>query len=96
MQEYLTEDRLVDFIKAAMLEDVGDGDHSTLAAVPKNQQGSAQLLIKEQGIIAGLSLAEKFLSTMIRSFKWRCCWKMVIRCNQGILVFGYGEKQLLS
>lgn len=59
MQEYLTEDRLVDFIKAAMLEDVGDGDHSTLAAVPKNQQGSAQLLIKEQGIIAGLSLAEK-------------------------------------
>ncbi|MDN3687990.1 carboxylating nicotinate-nucleotide diphosphorylase [Cyclobacterium jeungdonense] len=59
MQEYVTEDRLTKFIQAALLEDVGDGDHSTLAAVPKDQQGKAQLIIKEQGIIAGLALAER-------------------------------------
>ncbi|WP_162340965.1 carboxylating nicotinate-nucleotide diphosphorylase [Cyclobacterium salsum] len=62
MQEYVTEDRLINFIKSALLEDVGDGDHSTLAAVPTEQQGKAQLLIKENGIIAGLSLAEKIFN----------------------------------
>lgn len=62
MQEYVTEDRLTNFIESALLEDVGDGDHSTLAAVPAKQQGKAQLLIKEQGIIAGLSLAEKIFN----------------------------------
>ncbi|WP_162416444.1 carboxylating nicotinate-nucleotide diphosphorylase [Cyclobacterium roseum] len=62
MQEYVTEDRLTNFIASALLEDVGDGDHSTLAAVPSEQLGKAQLLIKESGIIAGLSLAEKIFN----------------------------------
>jgi nicotinate-nucleotide pyrophosphorylase (carboxylating) len=58
MQEYLTNERLTLFIQAAFQEDVGEGDHSTLAAVPPNQLGKAQLLIKEHGVIAGLELAK--------------------------------------
>jgi len=46
-------------IKAALAEDVGDGDHSSLSTIPKNATGQAQLLIKEDGILAGIEIAEK-------------------------------------
>lgn len=55
---YLTSENLRKFIESALLEDVGTGDHSTLAALPNGSRGSAKLLIKENGIIAGLELAE--------------------------------------
>lgn len=42
----------------AFKEDIGDGDHSTLACVPENATGKARLLIKDNGIIAGVELAE--------------------------------------
>lgn len=58
-QSYITEERLNEFIRSAFKEDVGGGDHSTLAAIPPNAIGKAQLIIKEDGIIAGLSLAKK-------------------------------------
>lgn len=56
---YLTESGIRQFIEQALLEDVGPGDYSSLASIPSNQQGKAQLIIKEAGIIAGLQLAEK-------------------------------------
>lgn len=45
------------FIENAIAEDIGDGDHTSLACIPENAKGSAGLLIKENGIIAGLELA---------------------------------------
>jgi len=62
MKDYITEDRLTQFMKSAFNEDVGEGDHSTLASVPTNQQGNAKLLIKEKGIIAGLELAKRIFN----------------------------------
>jgi len=56
--KYLTQENISKFIEAALMEDVGTGDHSTLAALPNGAQGSAKLLIKEDGIIAGLELAK--------------------------------------
>jgi nicotinate-nucleotide pyrophosphorylase (carboxylating) len=47
-----------EFIAAALAEDVGQGDFSTLASIPETAQGKAVLKIKESGILAGLSLAE--------------------------------------
>lgn len=47
-----------DFILRALQEDIGDGDHSSLASIPEGTQGKAQMLIKDQGIIAGLELAK--------------------------------------
>lgn len=44
-------------IDNALREDIGDGDHSTLACVPENAQGKAKLLIKEPGVLAGVELA---------------------------------------
>lgn len=48
---------LTDFIKNAIAEDVGDGDHTAKSTIPKETQGKAQLLVKESGILAGVELA---------------------------------------
>ena len=45
-------------IKNAIREDVGDGDHSSLACIPANAQGKAKLLVKDNGIIAGVEFAK--------------------------------------
>ncbi|MDN3643857.1 carboxylating nicotinate-nucleotide diphosphorylase [Lutimonas halocynthiae] len=45
-------------IKNAIREDVGDGDHSSLACIPKDAKGKAKLLVKENGIIAGVEFAK--------------------------------------
>jgi nicotinate-nucleotide pyrophosphorylase (carboxylating) len=46
------------FIANALEEDVRDGDHSSLACIPADARGKARLLVKEDGVIAGLELAE--------------------------------------
>jgi len=45
------------FITNALAEDVGDGDHTSLATIPGNTNGKAKLLIKDSGILAGIELA---------------------------------------
>jgi nicotinate-nucleotide pyrophosphorylase (carboxylating) len=45
-------------ISSAIREDVGDGDHSSLACIPNAAQGSAKLLVKDTGIIAGVAFAK--------------------------------------
>ena len=48
------EDRLIDL---AFAEDIGDGDHTTLCCIPDDMQGQSKLLVKEEGIIAGVAVA---------------------------------------
>jgi nicotinate-nucleotide pyrophosphorylase (carboxylating) len=50
-------------------EDVGNGDHTTLATIPSNATGNARLLVKENGIIAGVELAEKIFHHLDKDFK---------------------------
>ncbi len=45
------------FIKNAIAEDVGDGDHTSLSTIPQGTQGKAKLIVKENGILAGIELA---------------------------------------
>ncbi len=49
------------FIENALREDIGAGDFSSLACVPANAQGKAHLLIKEDGIVAGIRVAKAIL-----------------------------------
>jgi nicotinate-nucleotide pyrophosphorylase (carboxylating) len=56
---YLTEEAIQQFISSALAEDIGEGDHSSLGALPPNIQRQAQLLIKDDGILAGVDLAQK-------------------------------------
>lgn len=51
--------RLYKLVDAALEEDVGDGDHSTLCCIPADTKGKAALKIKQDGILAGLDVAEK-------------------------------------
>ncbi len=48
---------LHNFIKNALIEDLGDGDHSSIGSIPKETRSKAQLIVKDQGIIAGIELA---------------------------------------
>jgi nicotinate-nucleotide pyrophosphorylase (carboxylating) len=54
---YLTPETIEKFISAALQEDQGDGDHSSLASVPADVQNRARLIIKDNGLIAGVELA---------------------------------------
>lgn len=56
---YLTEQAIDQFIELALAEDIGEGDHSSLGSIPTNTPCKARLLIKDEGVIAGLALAEK-------------------------------------
>jgi nicotinate-nucleotide pyrophosphorylase (carboxylating) len=50
--------KLIDlFIKNAIAEDLGDGDHTSLSTIPAGASGKAKLLVKEAGILAGVELA---------------------------------------
>lgn len=66
---YLTEKSIADFISAALLEDVGPGDYSTLAAVPAGTQNRARLLIKDSGILAGVELAQRIFQQVDPNLK---------------------------
>lgn len=54
---YLTPESLQKFIQSALLEDIGPGDYSSLASIPAEKTGKAKLLIKDDGILAGVELA---------------------------------------
>ncbi len=60
---------VIDFIKRSLQEDVGSGDHSSLASIPSGKQGKAQLIFKEIGMVAGLELAIQIFNTVDKDLK---------------------------
>ena len=67
-------------IKNAIREDVGDGDHSSLACIPKDATGKAKLLVKDQGTLAGVEFAKKVFNYVDPELK------MDVKLNDGDLV----------
>jgi len=61
---FLTKKAIAGFIESALKEDLGNGDHSSLASIDPNHQGSAQVLIKSPGILAGVELADQIFKTV--------------------------------
>ena len=60
IQTMKTTDQLIDdLLDLAFAEDVGDGDHTTLSTIPAEEMGRQRLIIKEEGILAGVSIAAK-------------------------------------
>jgi len=57
---------LREFIRSCIEEDIGDGDHSSLACIPEEASGKANLLIKEEGILAGMKTAREIFSIFDR------------------------------
>jgi nicotinate-nucleotide pyrophosphorylase (carboxylating) len=58
------------FVQNALQEDVGDGDHSALATIPATKKGRCHLLVKENGIIAGIEAAKEVFKIVDPKFKF--------------------------
>lgn len=75
------------FILDSFIEDVGDGDHTSLSTIPKNHKGKMHLLVKEDGIIAGLTAAEKIFKQVDKNFKLKVFIKDGARVKKGDIAF---------
>lgn len=63
---------LDEFIQKSLQEDLGDGDHSTLACIPEDANGKASLLVKEPGVLAGLEVAKRIYQLVDPKIKMEC------------------------
>ena len=61
----------LDLIERALREDIGSGDHTTLATIPAGAHGGARLLVKDHGVLAGVELAEAIMHHFDRSLEPR-------------------------
>ena len=61
---YFWQMELNEFIQAALDEDIKDGDHSTLACIPSEEKGKAVLKVKENGMLAGVAVAESIFKAV--------------------------------
>jgi nicotinate-nucleotide pyrophosphorylase (carboxylating) len=59
LPSYITEEFFDHFIETALAEDIGDGDHSTLAAIHESATKRARLIVKDSGILGGVLLAQR-------------------------------------
>jgi nicotinate-nucleotide pyrophosphorylase (carboxylating) len=60
---------LQEFILRSLAEDLGDGDHSSLACIPHEARGKAKLIIKEKGVLAGVRIASEVFATIDKDLK---------------------------
>ena len=57
------EQLIAELIRLAFAEDIGDGDHTTLCCIPATEMGKSQLIVKEDGVLAGVEMAERIFHT---------------------------------
>jgi nicotinate-nucleotide pyrophosphorylase (carboxylating) len=84
---FITDQFLDQFIQQALAEDVGEGDHSSLAAILKDDSCRAQLLVKESGIVAGVELAERIFQQFDPAFEVRTFRADGSEISKGDVVF---------
>lgn len=77
-------DQLLDL---AFAEDLGDGDHTTLSTIPADAQGRSRLIIKEDGILAGVDVAEKVLHKVDPAIKMNIMIEDGARVKKGDVAF---------
>ena len=86
-------DKLIDEnITLAIKEDIGDGDHTTLATIPNNAIGSATLFSKDSGILAGIKIAERVFQKTDNSLKLNIFLKDGTKIKQGDKIFTISGK----
>lgn len=80
--------KLIDlFVKNAIAEDVGDGDHTSLSTIPQGTQGKAKLIVKEKGILAGIELALEIFHQIDSNLKVETFLKDGQEVNPGDIAF---------
>ena len=74
-------------IKNAIREDVGDGDHSSLACIPASATGKAKLLVKDEGTIAGVEFAKQVFAYIDNTLKVEILIEDGSKVKYGDIVF---------
>ncbi len=83
-----TKDKLIEqLLDLAFAEDIGDGDHTTLSTIPADAMGRSRLIIKEEGILAGVKEAEKVLHKVDPSIKMTVMIEDGAKVNPGDIAF---------
>lgn len=72
---YLNDEAIEKFIAQALAEDVGEGDHSSCAVIAAEASGKAALYAKDEGILAGITLAEMIFQFIDDALELRCHFK---------------------
>ncbi|MCM1369668.1 MAG: carboxylating nicotinate-nucleotide diphosphorylase [Candidatus Amulumruptor caecigallinarius] len=81
------EELIEDLLNLAFAEDIGDGDHTTLSTIPADANGRSRLIIKEDGILAGVDIAEKVLHKIDPSIRMEVMIKDGARVKKGDIAF---------
>lgn len=84
---YNFDQQLKHLITEALREDIGDGDHSTLSCIPKGEMGKAVLKIKQDGILAGVSVGETIFKMVEPAVKFIALKKDGDEMKAGELAF---------
>jgi len=78
---------LDEIIATAIREDIGDGDHSSLSCIPVSANGKARLLVKENGILAGVEVAQQVFNKIDENLKLKIFLKDGTVIKVGDIVF---------
>lgn len=87
------------FVQNALQEDVGDGDHSALATIPAGHKGKCRLIVKEEGILAGVQAAKEIFKIIDPKFKFTELIKDGTKVKVGDIAFlveGSSQKLLTA
>ena len=83
----MNRDDINSFIENSLKEDIGSGDHTTLATINKNKINKAHILVKQNGIIAGVELAKKILKKVDKKIKLTQYLEDGEKVNEGDIIF---------
>jgi nicotinate-nucleotide pyrophosphorylase (carboxylating) len=76
-----------DVISAAFQEDIGSGDHTSLSTIPKSAKGSARLIVKDDGVIAGIELAKRIFNYLDKDIRFKQLLSDGDRVKKGDIAF---------
>ena len=82
-------DELIDL---AIAEDIGDGDHSSLSCIPENETGTVQLLVKEEGILAGVEITKEIIRKIDPKLKIEVFLQDGTKIKHGDIAFNISGK----
>jgi nicotinate-nucleotide pyrophosphorylase (carboxylating) len=83
----LSKNHLQNLLQLAIAEDIGDGDHSSLACIPGRKRGKSRLLVKEPGVIAGTDIARMVFDLIDPNLKTELYISDGSKVNEGDVVF---------
>lgn len=83
----LNQAAILEIVDRALVEDIGDGDHTSLATVPENGKGKARLLVKDNGVLAGVDLAQMIFKRVDQELEVKVLLEDGAKIKKGDIAF---------